>query len=315
MLRVLDLFSGIGGFSLGLERTGGFQTVAFCEINSFCRGVLAKQWAGVPIYDDVQNLDAATLRRDGIAVDVITGGFPCQDLSWAGKRAGIEGEKSGLWSELARLIGDVRPRYAIVENVTNLLGGPSEKRGGWFGRVLGDLAAIGYDACWDCIPAASVGAPHVRDRVWIIAKPQHSDAMRQRQHRARRDVRPAELRDEQGGDIAALRAAMAHAYGAGCEGPRSAQPKGRRHHSVSTGGSSHVADANGEPMERTSVSWEERNPWETEPDFRRVVDGLPDDLDAERAAAVSAFGNAVVPRIPELIGRALLAAIAQERAA
>jgi len=175
MLRVLDLFSGIGGFSLGLERTGGFETVAFCEIEDYPRRVLAKHWPDVPCYEDVRNVTAERLAADGIAVDVITGGFPCQDISVAGRRAGLgEGTRSGLWSEIVRLIGELRPQYVIVENVANLLGGPNEKRGGWFGRILGDLAECGYDAEWENIPAAALGAPHRRERVWIVAYPECS---------------------------------------------------------------------------------------------------------------------------------------------
>ena len=172
-LRVLDLFSGIGGFSLGLERTGGFETVAFCEIEPFPRKVLAKHWPEVPCYDDVRTLTADILARDGIAVDVITGGFPCQDLSVAGKQRGMgEGTRSGLWSEIIRLVGELRPSYVIVENVAALLAGPSGKPGGWFGRVLGDLAECGYDAEWENIPAAAVGHAHMRERVWFMAYPQ-----------------------------------------------------------------------------------------------------------------------------------------------
>jgi DNA (cytosine-5)-methyltransferase 1 len=171
-LRVLDLFSGIGGFSLGLERTGGFETVAFCEIDPFCRRVLAKHWPEVPCYHDVRELTAARLAADGIAVEVITGGFPCQDISIAGKRAGLgEGTRSGLWSEIIRLAGDLRPAFIIVENVSNLLSGPSERPGAWFGRVLGDLAELGYDAEWENIPASTVGAPHRRERLWLTAYP------------------------------------------------------------------------------------------------------------------------------------------------
>lgn len=170
-LRVLDLFSGIGGFSLGLERTGGFETVAFCEIEEFPRRVLAKHWPEVPCYHDVRELTADALRSDGIAVDVITGGFPCQDLSIIGKKAGLEGERSGLWSEIVRLIGELRPSLLIVENVANLLDGPSGRRGAWFCRVLGDLAECGYDAEWENIPACVMGAPHRRERVWIVAYP------------------------------------------------------------------------------------------------------------------------------------------------
>lgn len=171
-LRVLDLFSGIGGFSLGLERTGGFETVAFCEIEPFPRRVLAKHWPEVPCYEDVRTLTADILRRDGITVDVITGGFPCQDISVAGKRAGINSKtRSGLWSEVERLVGEIRPEFVIVENVTNLLDGPSEQPGGWFSRVLGDLAEGGYDAEWYDIPASYIGAWHRRGRVWILAYP------------------------------------------------------------------------------------------------------------------------------------------------
>jgi len=172
-LRVLDLFSGIGGFSLGLEATGGFETAAFCEIEPFPRKVLAKHWPDVPCYDDVRTLTNARLIADGITgVNVITGGFPCQDISVAGRQAGIkDGTRSGLWSEIIRLVGELRPDYVIVENVANLLSGPREKRGGWFGRILGDLAECGYDAEWENIPASAVGAPHRRERVWIVAYP------------------------------------------------------------------------------------------------------------------------------------------------
>ena len=163
-LRVLDLFSGIGGFSLGLERTGGFETVAFCEIEEFPRKVLAKHWPDVPCYRDVRELTAARLAADGIAVDVITGGFPCQDISVAGDGLGLAGERSGLFYDVARLIGELEPEFVILENVGALL-----CRG--MDAVLGALAEIGYDAEWHCIPAAYVGLPHIRDRVWIVAHP------------------------------------------------------------------------------------------------------------------------------------------------
>ena len=159
MLRVLDLFSGIGGFSLGLERAG-MRTVAFCEIDPFCRQVLRRRWPRVPIYEDVRDL---TMRYSRDA-ELVCGGFPCQDVSAAGKGAGIEGERSGLWREFHRIIGELRPRYAFVENVAALT-----FRG--LLRVLGDLTEIGYDAQWHCIPASAVGAPHQRDRIWIIAYP------------------------------------------------------------------------------------------------------------------------------------------------
>ncbi|UXM94301.1 DNA (cytosine-5-)-methyltransferase [Bartonella sp. HY329] len=169
-LKILDLFSGIGGFSLGLERTGGFETVAFCEIEKHAQKVLKRHWPHIPIYDDVTTLNYNRLQNDGIRqIDVITGGFPCQDISIAGKQAGLETERSGLWSHIPRLANEIRPQYIIVENVADLLRGPTRQPGRWFGRVLGDLAEIGYNAEWHCIPASAVGAPHKRDRVWIIA--------------------------------------------------------------------------------------------------------------------------------------------------
>lgn len=169
MLNVLDLFSGIGGFSLGLERTGGFRTVAFCEIEEFPRRVLRKHWPNVPIFEDIRELKGEDITEQ---VDVITGGFPCQDISIAGRRAGIAGERSGLFWELVRALRVVRPRLAVLENVAALLDRD-------MGEVCGALAEVGYDTEWDCIPAASVGAPHIRDRVWIVC----SDTNRSRLER------------------------------------------------------------------------------------------------------------------------------------
>jgi DNA (cytosine-5)-methyltransferase 1 len=166
-LSVLDLFSGIGGFSLGLERTGGFETKAFCEIDPFCRRVLAKHWPEVKQYDDIRNLTADQLRADGIAPDVICGGFPCQDVSLSGGRDGLDGERSGLWREYARLIREIRPALALVENTPGLLSLGMD-------RVLGDLSELGYDAEWRVIRAADLGLPTVRRRLWIAAFPMRS---------------------------------------------------------------------------------------------------------------------------------------------
>lgn len=165
-LKVLSLFAGVGGFDLGLERTGGFSTVAFCEINTFCRRVLAKHWPEVPCYEDVRTLSADALARDGIAVDVICGGFPCTNVSRAaaahGGNTSLDGEQSGLWWEYDRLIGEIQPRYVIIENVEALLGDGLLD-------VLRCLAARGYDAVWTVIPGTFVGAPQPRERVWIVA--------------------------------------------------------------------------------------------------------------------------------------------------
>ena len=134
-MRVLDLFSGLGAFSLGLERSGGFETAAFCEIEPYCRRVLARHWPEVPCYDDVKTLTARRLAADGISVDAICGGFPCQDISYAGSGDGLAGDRSGLWFEFARLIGEVGPQVVVVENVAALL-----DRG--MGVVIGTLSDL-----------------------------------------------------------------------------------------------------------------------------------------------------------------------------
>lgn len=227
-MNVLDLFSGIGGFSLGLERAG-MRTVAFCEINPRCRKILEKHWPGVNIYEDIRGLH---VNED---VDVICGGFPCQDISVAGAGAGIGGSRSGLWKEYARLISELRPSYVIVENVSALLSGG-------LGTVLEDLAALRYDAEWHCIPASAVGAPHSRDRVWIVAN----------RHGVRELQQGWGFRDER----------------------RWRGDEGEAVDRVLSGGG-----------------------------ILRSHDGIPAGLDR-----IEAIGNAVVPQIPEIIGRAIMRA-------
>jgi len=158
----LDLFSGIGGFALA-ARWAGIETIGFCEIDKYAQKVLEKNFPGIPIYEDVTKLNGSEFKD----IFLITGGFPCQDISIAGKGAGIEGERSGLWSELFRIIGEVGPKYALIENVPALT-----FRGGT--RVIGDLAEIGYDTEWQIVGADDVGAPHRRKRIWIVAYPKHS---------------------------------------------------------------------------------------------------------------------------------------------
>jgi len=155
--RVGSLFAGIGGFDLGLERTNGFEVVWQVEWDSYCQKVLAKHWPSVPCYGDIHDVGAHNLAP----VDVLVGGFPCQPVSVAGKRKGQDDDR-WLWPEFGRIIRELRPRYAIMENVPGLL-----VRG--MGDVLGDLSEFGYDAEWGIVSAASVGAPHLRKRIFIMA--------------------------------------------------------------------------------------------------------------------------------------------------
>lgn len=158
-MRAGSAFSGIGGLDYGLEQAG-FQFAWQVEIDERKQAVLARHWPSARRFGDIAQVKATDLEP----VDLICGGFPCKDVSSSGRRAGIEGEHSGLWAHLARLIGELRPRYVLVENTPGLL-----VRG--MGRVLGDLVALGYDTEWDCLPAAAFGAAHLRARIWILAYP------------------------------------------------------------------------------------------------------------------------------------------------
>ena len=152
-----SLFSGVGGMDLGLERAG-MECRWQVENDAYATRVLEKHWPDVPKYGDIREVDFERVER----VDLVAGGFPCQDLSYAGKGLGLSGARSGLWSEFKRCIRVVRPRFVLVENVPGLL-----SRG--MGAVLGDLASLGYDAEWESLPAAAFGAPHLRWRIFIVA--------------------------------------------------------------------------------------------------------------------------------------------------
>jgi DNA (cytosine-5)-methyltransferase 1 len=265
-MNVLDLFSGIGGFSLGLERAG-MRTVAFCEIEPFARQVLAKRWPGTPILEDVRSADFPR-------ADIICGGFPCQDVSLAGRRAGVTGERSGLYREILRAIRLVRPVYTLLENVAALLGNGMD-------RVLGDVAEDGLDAEWDCISAGDIGAPHGRDRVWIaIADP---DKLK---------------RSKRGGS------------GAGwwlwgqeeIEAARDTNGQWKLEPARLLGDVRRWVD----DAARSGTWWADN--WQSKFEaLRGMDDGVPTRLDRSTiAAAVRKLGNAVVPAIPEIWGRAIM---------
>jgi DNA (cytosine-5)-methyltransferase 1 len=165
-LKVLDLFSGLGGFSLGLERTGYFKTIAFCEIDKYCSLILDKHWKGIKIYNDVRKINKEQFDTDGIEYpDIITGGFPCQPFSVAGKQKGT-GDDRHLWPEMFRIIKTFKPKFVIGENVKGLI---NIQDGVVFETVCTDLESEGYEVQAFNIPAAGVGAPHRRERIWILA--------------------------------------------------------------------------------------------------------------------------------------------------
>ena len=167
-MRHLDLFSGIGGFSLGLEATQQIKTVAFCEIDKYCTKVLNKNWPEVPVYNDIKELTYDKLKADGIDnIDIITGGYPCQPFSVAGLKKGVEDPRH-LWPEYFRLIKELRPTWIIGENVSGHI-----KLG--LDAVQEDLESEGYSLRTFSISASSVGANHQRERIWTVAYSQHNN--------------------------------------------------------------------------------------------------------------------------------------------
>ena len=298
MLRVLDLFSGIGGFSLGLERTGGFEAVAFCEYEPFPRAVLAKHWPNVPCFPDVRTLKGSDI--DG-PVDVICGGYPCQPFSTAGKRRGKEDDRH-LWPEFSRLVAELRPSWVIGENVAGHISMGLDD-------VLSDLEGQGY-ACRSCvITACAVAAPHRRDRVWTIAAKNDPDADIQRPHRTGiHQHREGESADGQISIFGSVREVLA---GSGNATERDAKDVAHAANMQRDGGTKHREQGERQVPQsgkRGGAQFERcadlpMAAWKPEPDVGRVADGVP-----RRVDRLKALGNAVVPQIPEMIGHAILEA-------
>jgi len=289
-MNELALFAGAGGGILG-GGILGWRTICAVEWEPYAASVLAaRQNDGLlppfPVWDDVRTFDGRPWRG---RVDVVSGGFPCQDISVAGKGAGIDGERSGMWAHMARIVGEVRPRYVFVENSPALL-----TRG--LGRVLGDLAALGYDCRWTVLGAADVGAPHRRDRFWLVA---HADSQRQSWQQ-----RPAGSR--QAGPTGGC-GEVAHA-----DGVRQLQPQGRQpdqwgrpsdcgaevrdaHRQGLAVGKSQPSHDGAQLAAIERADW-----WESEPDVGRVADGVAAGVDR-----LKAIGNGQVPLCAATAWRAL----------
>jgi DNA (cytosine-5)-methyltransferase 1 len=284
-MRVGSLFAGIGGFDLGLERAG--MTIAWqSEIDPYASAVLRKHWPNVPNHGDIRNIRAGTVEP----VDLLCGGFPCQDISNAGKRAGIDGERSGLWSEYARVIGELRPRYVVVENVAALLG-----RG--LDRVLGDLAALGFDAEWHCIPASAVGAPHRRDRIWIVAHARRDGGERRR---VARDMASSPRAGE--GEASQRQWIRNAACNCGALMAHTDKPGLAQFDGSCDSCQAGAGIVSRSQLERVHAT-HRREQWIAEPDVGRVANGVPRRVDRLRC-----LGNAIVPQVAEVIGRAIMAA-------
>lgn len=330
-MNVLDIFSGIGGFSKGLH-DAGFKTVGFCEMDKNCQEVLKKNFPDIPIYDDVTELKGERFKN----VDVIAGGFPCTDVSIAGGKDGFKSEKSilssierelkeifinsksgkqsttsgrdfqklcdrvsnysktrkadrtrsGLWEEFKRLIKEIRPRYAIIENVGNL-------RSQGLNEIIKDLWEIGYASEWHIISARSIGAPHLRERVWIIAYPDSG-----------------QLWDEQGWfERKGRREGLALS---GDDGKARLATRKARDTSNSHGPRLWRSHATEEEAQRwwTEATSKFRNWWPIESESSGMDDGISEglhkDLEKKRQVRISQLGNSIVPFIAEFIGREIM---------
>ena len=327
-MTVGSLFSGIGGFDLGLERAG--MVVKWqVERDPWCQKILATHWPDVPRYGDITTLTGNELTP----VDLICGGFPCQPVSIAGHQKGTDDDR-WLWPEFRRIVGLLRPRYVLVENVPGLF---TANGGHAFGEVIGDLADLGYDCEWTVLSAADVGAPHLRKRVWIVAHADCND--RGDRSSSKPPKRPTRMEHRGGGPRQFERKeseAVAHADADRRDPNSDGQGRESRSSFGSTvalgerrvdqrrrlGQEPGMADATGIDGERPergrSRGRQSELPagdsgrgrgdgahadshWTTEPDVGRVANGVP-----HRVDRLKGLGNAIVPQCAEWIGRRLL---------
>ena len=343
-LKILDLFSGIGGFSLGLEATGGFETTAFCDIDPYCRSVLKKHWPNVPIFEDIRKLKGTDIGT----VDIITGGYPCQPFSVAGKQKGVE-DKRHLWPEYFRIIKECRPTWVIGENVSGHI-----KLG--LDSVIEDLESEGYAARTFSISASSIGANHKRERIWVVGYSEHNGLLATKKCSGNKKInRGTQKRQNQ--TIEFKRTSryknnenVADAYGVndaigrvdrtiqetGRSGSIDERGSGTNANGFSYSSKNETLDSenvgntisrdaqtrcgeqriSSEKKREEKTTWPSRsstfginNLWETEPNVGRVVNGIP-----HRVDSLKALGNSLVPQIPFYIGQSIIQTLNVENA-
>jgi len=331
-LKVLDLFSGIGGFSLGLESTGYFETVAFCEKDEFCKKVLQKHWSQLKIYDDVRSLHDTKIQAD-----VVTGGFPCQSFSQAGLQKGRTDDR-WLWNEMFDVIKQVRPRWVIGENVQGII---NIEEGMVLRQVQNDLDSEGFKVQCFIIPASGIGAWHNRNRVWILAcNISNSNGIR---HRRGNSTRCADEewtflpREQEGGEMGSKAKRRSNVPNSEYEGlqRRKWNNKRKKWQILSTKQQnrnkvrSKVRCVDGiqrknvtnTDKQRTQVQAEGKQSsiklsgsksketwWQTESRVCGVPDGVSYGVDRDRAKRIKALGNSIVPQIARQIGLAIMEA-------
>jgi len=321
-LKLLDLFSGIGGFSLGLESTGQFETIAFVEKDEFCKKVLKKNFNNIPIESEVRNV-----KGDRYAADIITGGFPCQPFSVAGKRKGTSDDRY-LWDETIRVIRECKPRWFIGENVEGII---NIQEGVVLRQVCDDLEKEGFEVQCLVIPASGIGAWHQRKRVWILAYSKHNGSYRSKRNETIESSNEQEkrlsVRDDQ--DVPNTESIRHRRWSSEkCTNERwsflSREQEGREMgskaqrcdgddaNSNSEGSQGHGLSTNMETKQRQVSSKnsieEQQTWWEAQSSLCRNVNGISYELDKDRANRIKSLGNSIVPLIARELGLAIIKA-------
>ena len=295
-LKVLDLFSGIGGFSLGLESLGQFETIAFCEKDKFCQNVLKKHWSNVPIIDDVRSINGKEIKAD-----VVCGGFPCQSISIAGKQKGKDDDRF-LFPEMLRVIKEVKPRWIIGENVSNLI---NISNGTILREIIEGLEAENFEVQCFSISASSQGAWHKRERIWIVANSNDRLSIgKDKKIQTRRNTID---------------------NGSSSNVPNTDSEMRRRRRTELKSGTNKIwgfytkKEKQSEQNFRSKaigcndIFREEKNSWwETVAKFYRIPNGLSISMDRFRKDRIKALGNSIVPQIAREIGKAIIAAETNE---
>ena len=322
MLKLLDLFSGIGGFSLGLESTGGFETIAFVEKDDFCQKVLKKHWPNTTIEGDIRNV-----KGDKYEADIITGGFPCQPFSVAGKRKGTDDDRY-LWDETIRVIRECKPRWFIGENVEGLI---NINNGVVLRQVQTDLEKEGFEVQCIIIPAAGVGAWHQRKRIWILAHNISNSNSRfsigqKKEIQTRRTSVNSSSEDVSNSESIRHRGWSSKECKIGEWSFLQGEQKRREMGSEVERCNGNVSNSNGERLERhrpeqqlqtngreeyivrsgddeTRESW-----WQTQSRLCRIPDGVSTRVDRNRNNRLKSLGNSIVPQIVRQLGLAILQA-------
>ena len=308
-LKLLDLFSGIGGFSLGLESTGFFETIAFVEKDKFCQKVLKKNFNNIPIEEDIRNVKGSNYKAD-----VITGGFPCQPFSVAGKRKGTDDDRY-LWDETIRVVRECKPRWFIGENVEGII---NIQDGMVLRQVCDDLEKEGFEVQCLIIPASSIGAWHQRKRVWILAYSNNNGSYRQKRNETIESSNEQENRLSVGDDKDVSNSGGKRSQGFNNQQEPSEQKLGftsnNHDENVWNTKSTRQSSSSMGPGKREfgrASSWGkqcESNWWKAQSKLCGVPNGLSYGLDKDRANRIKSLGNSIVPPIARQLGLAIMKA-------